>query len=448
MKKTVLVLAIVSLLALGGSAFARIGTIDQVPAATILIPYFEVDIAHCTGNAAGTSGSNTLFTVSNASAAPIIAHATVWSDWSVPVLDFDIYLTGYDVQSVNMGDVLCNGNLPVTGPGYSNNGLFSDSNFAAPDGGNFNLCNQGASPGQAPVYANPAVTFIDIVRDRLTGQQAAGFGTCDASGAEGTDIAIGYITLDSTTNCSTDFPSDTGYFDGDVAVEENVLWADYFYVDPTNNFAQAFNAVHIEADGAANYLADDITFYGRYVGGDGSDGREPLPTTWAARYGYGGTFNRSDLYVWREGDSNPGGWPCGGVPSWWPLNQYNTTGGGAIIVFDEAENPTVVTTVVSGGPPGETIEIPNETNRVQVGVELPTGGNPFGWIYMNLQSSRTIYGVIDGNVGYGQAWVSTVLSASGRFSGGWHGTPLDYSTNQGVPINEPFAGPTASNPGS
>ena len=56
MKKIAFCLALVSLLALGGSAIAEIGTIDEVPAATLLVPYFEVDL----GN---PSGITTLFSI-------------------------------------------------------------------------------------------------------------------------------------------------------------------------------------------------------------------------------------------------------------------------------------------------------------------------------------------------------------------------------------------------
>ena len=44
--------------------------------------------------------------INNASATAVLAHVTVWSDWSVPVLDFDVYLTGYDVQTINLREVL------------------------------------------------------------------------------------------------------------------------------------------------------------------------------------------------------------------------------------------------------------------------------------------------------------------------------------------------------
>ena len=42
MKRTVLCLVFLGLLALGGQAHALICTIDDVPAATLLLPYVEV----------------------------------------------------------------------------------------------------------------------------------------------------------------------------------------------------------------------------------------------------------------------------------------------------------------------------------------------------------------------------------------------------------------------
>ena len=72
------------------------------PAATLLLPYFEVDIL-------GNSGQTTLFTVVNVTRYPQIAHVTLWTDWTYPVLAFNLYLTGYDVQAINMADILGRG---------------------------------------------------------------------------------------------------------------------------------------------------------------------------------------------------------------------------------------------------------------------------------------------------------------------------------------------------
>ena len=130
-RKFVLGLALLGLLALTGPANAVICTIDDVPAATLLLPYFEVDLG-------AADGVTTLFSINNASATAILAHVVVWSDLSVPVLDFNVYLTGYDVVTINMRDILT-GSFPQTAsvgqdPGdlISNKGQFSqDINFAS-----------------------------------------------------------------------------------------------------------------------------------------------------------------------------------------------------------------------------------------------------------------------------------------------------------------------------
>ena len=56
---------------------------------------------------------NTLFSINNASATAVLAHVTLWTDESVPTLDFDIYLTGYDIQTISMCDIF-HGVVPVT----------------------------------------------------------------------------------------------------------------------------------------------------------------------------------------------------------------------------------------------------------------------------------------------------------------------------------------------
>ena len=90
---------------------------DQ-PAATMLIPYFEVDLGD-------PAGQTTLFSVNNASAKSTLARVVLWTNWGVPTLAFDVYLTGYDVQTLNLRDLFA-GKLPQTGPDTSNSGSLSD----------------------------------------------------------------------------------------------------------------------------------------------------------------------------------------------------------------------------------------------------------------------------------------------------------------------------------
>src|ERR1700712_1362783 len=94
-----LLFALLLLLPLARPAAALICTVDQVPAATLLLPYFEVDLDNLWG-------AKTLFSINNASATAVLAHVVVWSDLSVPVLDFNVYLTGSEVQAINLRDIL------------------------------------------------------------------------------------------------------------------------------------------------------------------------------------------------------------------------------------------------------------------------------------------------------------------------------------------------------
>ncbi len=47
--------------------------LDDRPGATLLLPYFEVDLDHA-------DGVTTLFSVSNASATAVLANVVVWTD--------------------------------------------------------------------------------------------------------------------------------------------------------------------------------------------------------------------------------------------------------------------------------------------------------------------------------------------------------------------------------
>src|SRR5690348_10176132 len=81
-------------------AQAVIGTPDNVPAATLLLPYFEVE-THNTVDQLGHAPlvyANTIFQVRNHDSAPHLAHVTLWTDYGIPSRSFDIYLTGGDVQ--------------------------------------------------------------------------------------------------------------------------------------------------------------------------------------------------------------------------------------------------------------------------------------------------------------------------------------------------------------
>ena len=106
MKSTILrkLLPLAVVLAFAIPAFAAIGTIDNVPAATLLLPYFEVSLDN-------PNGIDTVLTINNASASAAVAQVTLWTDMGVPTYSFGVYLTGYDSAVVDLRLVF-NGIVP------------------------------------------------------------------------------------------------------------------------------------------------------------------------------------------------------------------------------------------------------------------------------------------------------------------------------------------------
>jgi len=428
MARAALGLMLVGLLSLAAPAAAVICTVDAVPAATLLLPYFEVDLNN-------PNGLTTLFSVNNASATAILVHVVMWSDLSVPVLDFNIYLTGYDVQSVNLRDIIVNGNMPQTASaGQDPNDTISPKGSFSQDI-NFASCNGVLPPPALPAF------FTAHLQAALTGQPSSILKGLCAGQALGDNIARGYITMDTVNNCSLRFPGDAGYFaaggTGDVT-NQDVLWGDWFIVNSAQNFAEGSDLVHIEAapgvgvSGAipsdpATTTAGRYTFYGRYDAWTAVDNREPLATEFAARYLNGGPFSGgTSLLCWRDSKVNQGPFTCpatpGVRPAWYPLGQEG------IVIFDEQEHPVVPQTFpFSPQPPtGSLTPCPAETQRVQVnGASFPVPFS-FGWLLMDMNTTVAAAGSnppVDPAAA--QAWIIYTLASNGHFGVGIDAIRLD-----------------------
>lgn len=398
-------------------AHGVVGSIDDVPAATLLLPYFEVDLDN-------PDGVTTLLSINNASAAAALAHVVIWTDLSVHVLDFNVYLTGYDVQSINLRDILISGDLPLTADDGNDPG---DS--ISPQGPSSQDITFPGCAGILP-YENPALdaVYLDHVQSALTGQASAVFfgGLC--SGIDhGDRVARGYLTVDSVNFCSQDFPQDVGYFIAGglgTANNNNLLWGDYFYVDSEQNFAQGETLVHLEAD--ANLGAPNYTFYRRYS--LGADNREGLGNLFATRYVTGGLFDGgTSLLVWRDAKYPVVPFSCAlSYPSQFPLGQNE------IVMFDEEENYELPEGCqISPCPPTEGIvPFPWEAQRTGVGsASLPTSFD-FGWIYLNLNfTNGSQFVPFDPLM---QNWVSPVMDAKGTLSVGFDAIQLGNVTDPAI----------------
>jgi hypothetical protein len=414
------VLAVSTLAAVGR---AELCTIDAVPAATLLLPYFEVDLDD-------PSGVDTFFSVNNALEQSVLTHVVVWTDMSVEALDFNVYLTGYDVQTVGLGLILRNGVLPRTATSaISPRGPYSGPHPS-----------YAGCTGVLP-YGNPALDadFLTHLQSILTGGPSAIYGGRCGGFDHGDAIARGYVTVDVVADCTLLTPCDPGYFVSTPEITpedlvgrwDNAIWGDWYLIDYASNFAQGDTLVHVEALAPASPGSGpapvppgfgEWTFWGRCAvglapGAQLLDNREPLPSTFAAAYFLNEAFSGgTDFLVWRDSifdvaSGEEDGFSCVAGPSWYPLRQRQ------VVFFDENENPNEICTL--SPCPEEEAFFPLESQRVVV-AELGVAPQ-CGWAYLNLNQSDSI----DETILAGQAWVTLVQSAEGRYSAGLAAIQLD-----------------------
>ncbi len=375
------------------AARAELCTIDAVPAATLLLPYFEVDLSRFPRL---KKVEETVISLQNASAAPALAHVTLWTDLSVPTLAFDVYLTGYDVEEINLAELFYTGEIKGLKTAESTSGFVLGE---TPAGGIQTVQKLIQAHRGQPVDGQCYSTVPDL------------------------NVARGYVTIDNVNASSTLFPSDPGYFGMDgIASSKNVLWGAVFVAN--SKAVRSDLLVHVEAGSS---MPGDYTFYGRYVGFNGSDGREPLGTTWGARYSTG-SRNRTDVIVWRDSTAVQRPFSCDalGESGWYPLGQTQ------VVAFNDSSDPIEL---LFDSETGEPVPgFPAETQKVKVGSgDLKVAPFKSGWIYFNLLHTST---------GLGQSYV-WVRQGLGKRMAAYPGMPF-YDANSGSPSAASACGPAPS----
>ncbi|MDS4042309.1 MAG: hypothetical protein RKP20_14175 [Candidatus Competibacter sp.] len=356
------------------AAQAAPNTADVRPASTLLLPYFEIGAIPNFPAPAGTPHLNSVVTVGNATASPVLARVTLWTDYGIPTLSFHLNLTAFDRETLDLR-MLFDGVLPPSNSGVAGINGCADTGIR--------------------------LTPADIIglRDAHRGQPSALFGNQCGGSNQGDGLLRGYLTIDAVTRCDdTLLPNDAGY--SAILGSANALWGSWSATDSANNYAMASPLVHVES---GTFGASDRTFYGAFNGASGADQREALGSVWAIRYLSGDTFNGTGLRVWREPRSVPAPVSCGGAsPAFLPGDHLQ------IVAFDEQENPVEST---ASAP------FPLVTQQVAVnGPQLPLPFN-FGWLFLNLNSET---GAVR------QSHVAAAYNAAGRFSVGLDGVMLAH----------------------
>jgi hypothetical protein len=255
MKKLSVIIALV-LLAVAGTGYAVSCAYDNVPGATLLVPYWRVSLNGATGAPIPSGGVDTLVSMINVSTPGLIAHVTVWNKYSRAVLDFNVPMTGKDVVAFSMRDIM-NGKLNVN---YTQVNNFLGSGTGDPCGVNLSkspavyqpLTGFGAQRfirfshpeaisgpgsdafGSISVYLPDAFGgFRNRVWDSLdesgditslTSSSGANildfdnpacFGSSNGDGVFKTDLS-GYLTIDVVNYCTNYFPENTAFYDEDA----------------------------------------------------------------------------------------------------------------------------------------------------------------------------------------------------------------------------------------
>ncbi len=346
--RMVVIVVLAAALVWPGWTAARICSHDQVPAATLLFPFVVYDYN------AGFDGDVTTFHITNISEEAQIVRLTIWSDTHIPVLAFNLVLSGYDKQVFNIRDILRDGVLPVTGTSggvvvsgsVAEHGPVDGTPDLGPPDSTATLAQR--CPSSSPVYPGnfgeiPAGA-LDLVKTLLQYSQSVTRLHTDCDGADynldplstfesrdETSPTWMYITADVVWTCTCllpsvdaatywqDGPTNNPTFqpDGAQRMTSNVLMGQMFFLNAAANFSEGILPVHLEADPdlGAQSLSSPVrnptsgqlqTFYHAYSAPTGvSDLREPLPTAWSFGFLDDDDFVNTYVRVFKAPNASP-----------------------------------------------------------------------------------------------------------------------------------------------
>ena len=411
------------------TATASICTVDAVPAATLLLPYFEVGLSPEPDDALACDDADTVVTVNNAGAAPALASVVLWTDWGMPTGKFHLALEARSTRTISLCDLLGRGVLPEPGDW---------SAFPSCSASDFEISFESLDQIQNGHAGYPVAAIEGCLGEALNGP-----GGCSGGGCSDGTAGRGYITIDNVNDCSPLVPGEPGYFapgrrrstgGGGVANNVNPLWGDWFIVQDGRALGSN-DLVHIEAHDAltARHLPildptrrpdprsggldprvrstlgrtrndNSYTFYGRYVDSNGPenasdprsrsnlggfDNREPLATTWSLRVINPPTDSSrafdggTSLHVWRDaGVAGDASFACGlcadgAGPAWCPLEEASV-----VCTDDDGE------AIQLCGPRAAGSCFPLATNRVPIDALIPPGTSASCTLDLNPRPAR------------------------------------------------------------
>lgn len=319
---------LISTIAMGTPGRAIDGALDDVPAPFLILPYFEVDLED-------PNGPQTVLTIHNESADPILADVALVTDWGLQTLVFTVFLGGHTVREIDLRDVFL-GRYPDAEP--------------AP------FCQS-----LGPIDTADVAGAIAAHR----GEESSLFGGQCAGQPFGDGLLRGLGVVFFPSSCSLSPAATQGIFASDA----NILWGDYALIERDAGVAvgELLPALEARTNGfaASTSGTGSIPF-----------AIERMPSVWGVPYSTGGA-NSTEVIAMRLPAGGTFAVPCGSTPQGFPLGQME------LRAFDE-DGDSVSLSLFR--------PFPLATNRVLVGVG-PTFPVPFddGWLRIDFRNEPFVF---------------------------------------------------------
>jgi len=449
---------LVLLLVTSSPALAVFCARDVVPAATLLVPYVEVEMTGQWPNQVpDRNGKTTILRVTNTAADATLVELVIWTAVGDPVVTLHAALSGYDMWTVDFADLLegtwsrFDTSLSSSAPPNVESGSLKRTPFeSGPDGRSVRWVrapytqpwSRGlATPGKTSelpgdsclipytdaVGYQYAPLVVEKLREPLYAREHLGCGNLpvwrhsyDWLAWLTADPIFFYATVHVVRSCGHLWPTDAGYVD-EVALDRDILVGEVEYLDPAHGTLELTPAVHLETARTASQVAT----MGPFEAQSGhEDRREPLATAFAFHYENQAPLTASSLMLWKpfyELDEKGLTWD----------DDVRDCGAYMYYAWDQDEH--VVTRGCNCGPgPGpcscwdlEPNEFPFMTQLVPLAntnFDLPASA---GWVLLVLPPSYVGFtedptpGTLEPNPRYqGVAAVRTLLTSGGKVSSG------------------------------
>lgn len=346
----------------GVSYTSNLAMMDLQPAATLVLPYFEVALDD-------PNRATTELRIVNTGASARLAKLTLFTDRGVPTESFMVYLTGFDIEAIDLRLLFEAGLVPRTASDGQD-----PTDTVSPQGPKSQDINFASCFSRLP-FERLDDERVAFLRAAHTGQPVVAWEDRCGGRTLGDDIARGYVVIDDYKAC-TDGPfvpehatsifGDRDGLAGSFAVRnraDDLSWGG------------ALLPLH-RAGGALD--SGDVSFYGwldGWANAGTSEPREPLPGAFRVPFVNGPDTGESELVLFRPVHRAPEPYACDAAPA-------SFEGTLSVTAFDDADNSSVLAAFVPGFVAGrvslapDELVVPYARGALEVDLDFAEAGGP------------------------------------------------------------------------